>query len=362
MMNYSMLHLWRLWMLIFLGASQRDSQQSLDYVLAENRLLRKKLGKKRISLIDDERRVLAVKGKLLGRRILQEVANVVSPDTILRWHRELIAAKWDHSEKRKSPGRPKIAVEVEQLVLRMARENPAWGYDRVAGALANLGHDLSDETVGNILRANGIEPAPERKRQTTWKTFIKAHWDVLASLDFTTVEVWTTGGLTTFYLLFVMELRTRRVHFAGCTVNPAGPWMTQVARQLTDPIDGFLNGNRYLLMDRDTKFSAAFRAVLKDAGVEPTLLPPRSPNLNAHVERFMRSIKDECLSRMIFFGEASLRNAIRQYLEHYRAERNHQGLDNRLIDPPDTLALTSGAVECRERLGGLLRYYHRKAA
>ena len=207
-----------------------------------------------------------------------------------------------------------------------------------------------------------IEPAPGRKRQTTWKTFISAHWDVLSSIDFTTVEVWTRGGLVTFYLLFVMRLATRRVHLAGVTTNPDGPWMKQVAKNLTDCEDGSLNESRYLLLDRDTKFTAEFQDILRPSGVEPVLLPPRSPNLNAHLERFMRSIKDECMSRMIFFGESSLRNAVRQFLEHYHIERNHQGLENQLIDPGEEAGRVGGAVQCRERLGGMLRYYYRTAA
>ncbi len=189
---------WQLFALTAVGAAQQDYQRTIDYLIAENRILKAKLGKQRIPLTDDERRVLAVKGKALGRRTLEQVATICTPDTILRWHRELVAAKWDHSEKRNSPGRPKIAAEVEELVLRMAKENPSWGYDRLQGALANLGHEISDATVGNILKAHGIEPAPQRKKTTSWKTFIKAHWDVLAAVDFTTVEVWTTRGLVTF--------------------------------------------------------------------------------------------------------------------------------------------------------------------
>ena len=141
-----------------------------------------------------------------------------------------------------------MSDEITLLVLRMAKENPTWGYDRIAGALANLGHEISDQTVGNLLKQHGIEPAPLRKRQTTWSTFIKSHWDVLAAVDFTTVEVWTKRGLVTFYLLFVMELKTRRVHFAGSTANPNSSWMRQVARNITDAEDGFLRGKRYVIM------------------------------------------------------------------------------------------------------------------
>jgi transposase InsO family protein len=246
------------------------------------------------------------------------------------------------------------------LILQFARENPDWGYDRIAGALANLNHQISDQTVGNILKAHGIEPAP--KRHTTWATFLKAHWDVLAAIDFTTMEVWTRNGLVTFHLLFVIELKTRRVHFAGCTPNPNEAWMTQVARNLTDSIDGFLLGKRYVLMDRDGKFSPKFRGTLDDEGAKPLRLPARSPNLNSYMERFMRSLKSESLERMIFFGEKSLRRTVTAFLEHYHSERNHQGLDNELIEPGEEVGTVAGKIECRERLGGLLRYYYRDAA
>jgi transposase InsO family protein len=275
----------------------------------------------------------------------------------------LVARKWDYSDRRKKcPGRPAISQEIQELVVRLAKENPRWGYDRIQGALANLGHDISDGTVGNILKRHGVEPAPDRQRQTSWKTFLQAHWDVLASTDFTTVEVWTRNGLVTFYLLFVMELRTRKVHFAGLTASPDDKWMKQMARNLTDAHDGFLMGKRYILMDRDTKFSAGFREVLDNAGVNAVRLPPRSPNLNSHLERFWRSLREECLDRMIFFGEESLRRAVHAYVSHFHEERNHQGLENRLIEPGEEIGVNSGAIECREHLGGILRYYYRQAA
>ena len=184
-----------------------------------------------------------------------ELSTIVTPDTILRWHRNLVARKWDYSQQRaKRPGRPPVTDEVKKLVLRLAQENPSWGYDRIQGALANLGHGVADQTIGNILKEHGIEPAPGRKRQSSWKTFIKAHWDVLSAIDFTTVEVWTKGGLVTYYLLFVMELKTRRVHFAACTPSLGDDFMNQIARNLTDPYRWFLerqqvcaDGSRYQL-------------------------------------------------------------------------------------------------------------------
>jgi len=353
---------WQLLFMVLASWVHREQQKTIEFYQAELEAMMKAQGKKRLLLTDDQRRLLAVKGKSLGRKALMELTTIVAPDTILRWHRTLVAQKWDYRERRKSVGRPCVEKEIVDLVLRFARENPSWGYDRIQGALENLGHKVSDQTVGNILKEHGIEPAPDRKRKTTWKTFIKSHWDVLGAIDFTTIEVWTKGGLVTFYLLFVMELKTRRIHFAGCTANPHEAWMRQTARELTNFEDGFLNGQRYLLMDRDTKFCEAFRDILRGEGIKPVRLPPQSPNLNAYIERFFGSLKTECLSRMIFFGENMLRGAVGQFLLHFHQERNHQGLGNKIIEPDEEVGLGHGDIECRERLGGLLRYYHRKAA
>jgi transposase InsO family protein len=353
---------WQLYVVIIVGWVHRQQQEVIEYLRTENQVLKEKLGPKRILLNDDQRRRLAVKGKILGRKMLEEVGTLFTPDTILRWHRTLIAQKWDYSDKRKSVGRPRIRQVIVDLILRFASENPSWGYDRIQGALANVGYHISDQTVGNVLKQHGIEPAPDRKRQTTWATFIKSHWEVLGSIDFTTIEVWTKSGLVTYYLLFVMELATRRVHLAACTPTLGDDFMKQVARNLTDPFDGFLKNTRYVLMDRDTNFSAAFRAILEDSDVEPVRLPARSPNLNSHLERFHLSLKSECLDKMIFFGEKSLRNACTDFLAHYHQERNHQGRDNKIIEPSVEVGAIAGKIECRERLGGILKYYHRVAA
>jgi putative transposase len=353
---------WQVLLTILAGLINRQQQEVIEYLRAENQVLKEAHGKRRIRLNDDQRRRLAVKGKILGRKVLGEIGAAFSPDTILRWHRQLVAEKWDYTDRRRSPGRPRIRPEIVELVLRMARENPTWGYDRILGALANLGHNISDTTVGNILKEHGIEPVPERKRQSTWKEFLEVHWDVLGAIDFTTIEVWTKSGLITFYLLFAMEVATRRVHLAGCTTAPGEAWMKQAARNLTSSGDGFLLGTRYVLMDRDAKFCANFRSILKSAGAKAVRLPPQSPDLNAHLERFMRSLKEECLERMIFFGETSLRKATVAFLAHYHGERNHQGLANRLITEGEEVGRVAGRVQCRERLGGMLRYYYRAAS
>ena len=246
--------------------------------------------------------------------------------------------------------------------MRLARENPSWGYERIQGALANLGHDLSDTSVGNILKAHGLEAAPRRQRHTTWKTFLKAPWDVLAAVDCTPIEVWGLKRLVTLYLLLVKEVATRRVHFAGGTTNPEEAWLKQVARNLTAARDGFLQGKEYILMDRDSKFAAGFRTLRAEAGVEPVLLPARSPTLNAHLERFHRSRKAECLACLIFFGEQPLRRTLAELEEPDHRERNHPGLDHRRIEPDAGVGHAVGQVQCRERLGGLLQFYYRHAA
>ncbi len=360
-MNF-ILQPWQLAVLILASWVNRQQQEVIDYLRTENDVLKEKLGKKRILLSDDQRRRLAVKGQVLGHKRLQEIGTLFTPDTILRWHRQLVARKWDFNERReKRQGRPRIRQVIIDLAVKFARENPSWGCDRIQGALANVGYPISDTTVENILKAHGIEPAPKRKSTGSWETFLKAHWDVLASVDFTTVEVWTKAGLTTLYLLFVMELKTRRVHFAGCTPNPTEAWMLQAARELTNFDDGFLTGKKLLIMDRDPKFTKAFRSLLRGEGITSVRLPPRSPNLNAYIERFFGSLKSECLNRLILFGERSLRNAVREYLAHYHTERNHQGLENELIVPLERPPDTDAPIEATERLGGLLRSYRRAA-
>jgi transposase InsO family protein len=245
----------------------------------------------------------------------------------------------------------------------MARENRSWGYDRIVGALANLGYTISDQTVGNILKRHGLPPAPERKTTTTWKEFIRTHLDVLVATDFFTAEVWTLGGLVTYYVLFFLHLGSQQVHVAGVTPHPNEAWMVQVARNVTMEEWGFLALGQYLIHDRDTKFCAAFQQLIDDAGVERVVLPPRSPNLNAYAERWIRSVKDEALARLILFGESSLRHVLNEYVDHYHQERNHQGKGNILLIPPPSIeGEADGPMQCRERLGGLLKYYERKAA
>src|SRR5580765_6670919 len=215
----------------------------------------------------------------------------------------------------------------------MARENPSWGYDRIVGAMANLGHKVSDQTVGNILSRHDIPLVPKRKQTTSWKDFIRSHMAVMVGTDFFTVEVLTLKGLKTYYVLFFLHLESRRICLAGLTQHPDEEWMEQMARNVTMDGPGFLTNCRYLLHDRDGKYCASFCQLIKAEKVKCLALPPGSPNLNAFAERWVRSVKDECLSRLILFGERALKRALHHYEMHYHQERNHQGKDNLLLFP-----------------------------
>jgi transposase InsO family protein len=333
-----------------------------EYLMTENRILRKQI-QGRVRLSDGERKSLAVIGKQLSKQALADVARIVTPETILAWHRKLIAKKFDGSQHRKAPGRPKVDQELEALVVRMAQENRSWGYDRIVGALAHLGYTISDQTVGNILKRQGIPPAPERKKTTTWKEFIRTHMAVLVATDFFTAEVWTLSGLVTYYVLFFIRLGTREIHVAGVTPHPDERWIVQVARNLTMEEWGFLSPGQYLIHDRDTKFCAAFQQIIADAGVECVVLPPRSPNLHAYAKRWVRSVKEEVLAQLILFGERSLQHALSAFEAHYHTERPHQGKGNGILCPvPRQGGERYSRIQRRERLGGLLKYYTREAA
>jgi transposase InsO family protein len=248
---------------------------------------------------------------------------------------------------------------IAELIVRMARDNPSWGYRRIQGELRVLGHTVASATVANVLESHGIGPAPERP--SSWRSFLGAHFGEIAATDSFSVEVWTGGRLQTYYVLFVIDLESRIVHLAGITTEPAEAFMAQVARNLTATVDGFLGKHRYLICDRDTKFTAQFAATLLAAGVQIVRTPVRAPNCNAFAERFVLSIRRECLDRLVLIGERALRNAVVQYLAHYNAERAHQGVGNRRLSavPPSEASPGHGEVVCDERLGGLLKSYRR---
>jgi putative transposase len=348
-------------LMVVSGWVHRHQLIAIEYLQAENRLLKERLRGKRIRFTDAERALLARKAKAVGRKALLTLDTIVSPDTLLRWHRRLIADKWNYVSRR-GPGRPGVMREISDLIVRMAQDNPDWGYTRIQGALANLRHRVGRGTVANVLKRNGIEPAPERGKHTKWSTFLEAHWEALAAGDFLTAEVWTMRGLVTHHLLFVISLADRVVEVVGITTKPNEAWMLQAARNLLDIESGAMRGNGYLILDRDTKYTNQFRRLMQENGTNVIRLPPRSPNLNAYAERFGRSIKEECLNRMIFIGQASLRRAVTEYMNHYHEERNHQGLGNQLIRSISCTAANDSVVRRRQRLGGMLNYYYLDAA
>jgi transposase InsO family protein len=342
----------------FAGWATRQQAQVVSYLIEENRVLKEQLVARgrSLRLTDDQRRRLAAKGKPLGRKVLSRVATIVTPDTIMAWYRRLIASKWTYP--RTKVGRPGVMKAIRALIVQMAEENPSWGYCRIQGGLKSLDHQVARSTIAKVLKEHGIAPAPGRP--SSWRTFIKSHAAVIAAADFFTTEVWAARGLVTYYTLFVIDIATRRVHIAGTTVNPTSAWMAQAARNLTDCMDGFLKGKRYLIVDRDVLFSEQFKAILKSSGTKIVRTSIQAPNMNAFSERFVLSIKSECLDRMIFVGGESLDRAIREFMIHYHGERPHQGLENALISGGPTVS--DGRVEVKDRLGGLLKYYYREAA
>ena len=350
---------WKRMLAYINGGVDENLLRRIEYLLEENRVLRNQI-QKRILLTDHERRTLAERAIALGK-LMADTVTIVKPETILKRHRTLVAKKFDGSRFRKRHGRPCTQAKLEDLVVRLARDNPSWGYDRIAGAVHNLGHNISDQAVGNILLRNGLGSSPERRRNTTWASFIRQHQDVLWATDFFTTEIWTRWGLTTYYVLFFIHVRSRRIVLGGMSQNPNEGWMKQTARNVTSS-DGPLVGAHYLIHDRDAKYTQSFDQILKAAGTAVVRLPPQSPNLNAFAERFVKSIKTECVEQFVLFGEEALRHVIREYLAHYHAERNHQGIANVIPFPDRWLETREGTIVKAERLGGLLNFYHRQAA
>jgi hypothetical protein len=346
-------------------------QRKLDYAQQEVRILKEILasttGRGCIPFTDDQRRRLALKGKVLSPAERRDCCQVVKPDTILAWFRRLVSDKYDSSQStRRGPGRPRKAEEIRKLVIEMSLANIGWGYTKIRDTMRNgLGIHLGRTTIADILSEAGIEPAPERDKKRTWKELMRSHWDSLYACDFFAIEALGVFGPVRHMVLFVIELRTRTVEIAGIRVNPDGEWMKQIARNLTDPIDGFLRNARHLIHDRDPLFTEAFREVLASSGVKTVKIPAKSPNCNPHAERLVKSIKYECLNHFVFFGERHLRYVIKEYMSHYLEERFHQGLGGKLVVARTSSAndnKAAGAITCRSRLGGLLNFYSREAA
>ncbi|MEO0478722.1 MAG: integrase core domain-containing protein [Planctomycetota bacterium] len=347
----------RLLLATFGGWVNRHQADAIAYLIEENRVLKEQLGGRRPRLTDDQRRRLAAKGQRLGRPALFRIATIVTPDTILRWHRRLITLK--HTFPSRRVGRPGLMQEIRALIARMAEDNPRWGYCRIQGELKKVGHRVARSTIAKTLKDHGVPPT--NRRTTSWRTFLSAHEDAIAATDFFTTEVWTRRGLVTHYVLFVIDHATRAVEIVGCTTRPDAAFMAQIARNLTDLEDGALRRKRFLVLDRDSKFTAQFHRILGDAGVTTVRTAFQAPNMNAIAERFIGSLKRECLDQLILFGEDHLRRVLREYVAHYNTERPHQGIGNEPITRRVDGSANSGPIVEHERLDGLLRSYSRAA-
>jgi len=348
---------WTMLLMMLAGWLNRHQRDVIEFLKEENKILREKIGTKRILLNDNQKMRLAHLAKKLGRKVLDDACCTFCPDTILKWHRMLIAKKYDGSGNRK-PGRNRITPELEELIIMFARKNKTWGSRRIKGALKHLGFKVCHTTIDNVLIRNGYDPSPDRGRKTKWSEFLRIHWESLAAIDFFTTEIYTLAGLTRYYVLVSIDYATRKVEVVGISKQPHGAWMKQMARNLTDSFSGFLRDKKYLIHDRDPLFTKEFRQILKNSGVKPIRTLPMSPHLNCMIERFVRTIKSECLDRMLIFGERHLDYVVNEFVQHYLHERPHQGLDNEMIEPPPQ---GTGEIICQERLGGLLKYYRRAA-
>jgi len=294
--------------------------------------------------------VMQLKGKTThAREKLEESVLLLKPDTVLGWHRAIVRWKWTFRQHRQSGGRPHTQADIEALVVQLAREDSRWGYDRIAGELGKLGITLDPTTVKNILVRHGIPPAPRRGR-STWRTFLNPYKEQMAACDFLTVE---TLRLRTVYILFFIELGTRRVHFAGCTAHPDQAWVTQQARQLTwklqdRPPD--VKPMRFLIHDRDTKFTRSFDRIFLSEGIEIVLTPYRAPKANAFAERWIRSLREECLDHLLILNERHLRRVLIEYITFYNEARPHQGLEQQ-TPIPDERHSNDGVIQRRDVLG-----------
>jgi len=341
----------------------KELYKAIDYLKTQVEVLieQQEKQKKRILLTNKQRMRVAAKARRLSRRMLEQCTVLFTPDTIIGWYNKLIAQKYDGSHNRTKPGRPQITNEIVNLVIRFKEENPRWGYQKITDQIVYLGYKISKSSVKNILIENGYDPEPDLTVRSTWHEFIKSHWDVLSACDFFTIELLMGRKLIRCTVFFVIELATRKVFFAPLKLQPDGEYMLQIARILTDYEDGFLNGKRFLIHDRDPLYrSEGFHEMLRSSGIEPIKLPARSPDLNSIAERFVKSVKFECLNHLILSSVKQLEYALNQYKDYYHHERIHQSLD-RIIEPKHKIDDRS-EIKCIERLGGLLKSYHRLAA
>jgi putative transposase len=340
-----------------------------EYLLHENKILKSKITK-RINFTDEERRVLVESALAMGRDLMEKVVRIVQPKTIMAWQRRLEKQKWDYSDRRKNnPGRPKISVDIEQLVCKMARENE-WGYKRIQGELKKLDIEVPKSSIANILRRNGLPPSPERKG-LSWREFLARHAPVFLCADMFQKEVWTFRGLMTAYVFFVIHLQTRKVILARATFSPTNQWLNQQIRHVLWECEDQGIEPRFFLRDNDQLYPDEMDAILESSGVDTVKTPFRAPNANAHSERYVLSCKKECLNHLLIFGLNRLQYVVDCYTRFFNKHRPHQGIDNRI--PTEyyiadkrqvskiSTKITTSNVARKDFLGGLLKSYGKAA-
>jgi transposase InsO family protein len=344
-------------LVLLLARGDRSKELELLVLRHELSILRRQA--RRPQLTESDRLVLAALSRVMPRRSWR--AFLVTPETLLRWHRRLVACRWTYPHRR--PGRPPVDVEVRQLILRLARENGHWGYVRIVGELRKLGITVSATLVRNVLARAGIPPAPERAA-SSWRSFLRQHGNAILACDFFTVD---TVWLRRLYVLFFVSIGTRRVEYVACTRNPDTAWMTQQARNLLMDLDDRGQRPLFLIHDRDRKFSRAFDSIFRSGGIEIVRTPIQAPNANAFAERWVGSVRRECLDRLLIFGRRQLEHVLRVYMRHFNQQRPHRALDLR---PPDRGSETDPSpratvyplrVRRRDLLGGLLHEYEAAA-
>jgi len=337
--------------------------KAIDYLREQVRVLVEQQEKqnKRIMLTNSQRMRVAAKAKRLSRKMLDQCTELFTADTVMRWYNKLVAEKYDGSSNRGKVGRPPITPEIVNLVIQFKKENPRWGFQKITDQIEYLGYEISKTSVKNILIENGYDPEPDLTVRSTWHEFLKSHWDVMTACDFFTIELLVGRKLIRCTVFFVIEFSARKVFFAPIKLQPDGKYMSQVARILTDCEDGFLKGKRFLIHDRDPLYNTkGFYEILQSSGIEPIKLPAKSPDLNSIAERFVKTVKYECLNYLILSSVKQLEYTLNHFQQYYHHERIHQSL-GRIIEPKHKTDDTSEVV-CIERLGGLLKSYHRLAA
>lgn len=346
------------------SVTQKELARYIQYLKTENRILRDKLPK-RITVTPLERQRLLKAGRELGKAI-NELITIVTPRTFARWLKAESESTSGDKKPTRKPGRPRTADEIRALVVRIAKEN-GWGFSRVLGELAKLGIHLSRQTVKNIIKAHGLDPGPKRG-EGTWDEFLKIHAATLWQCDFLTVRTWTCRGLVELYLLVFLNVGSRKVWISAPTAHPNGAWVAQQGRNFGSEAAAMNLSATILIHDHDAKLTREFDGILRDNGIQVKKPAPRSPNLNAYVERFIQTLRVECLDHFVILGERHLRHLVKEFVAHYHAERPHQSLDNRPLTgtPPSSettlLPPAPNDVVCHERLGGLLKHYTRRAA